>query len=349
MKNSNIKLNPENFDEVLDNIILDSDSLKSLQSLESVLNSSDLNLNSNSNDSIIEPVKNESNAKNDNFVKIKNELIELNNGWNDKNERIVISIGENASSYKWMHEKTSGEYKLISKILNIIMIILSTGLSAETIIPVDDNNFALSIVRRTLTYMITLLSVLTNFLKYDQLSERHVGTANEFSKLYHDIQQQMCMYRQNRKNATVYVADVLKLYDNLIISGPSIPDNIVLKFKETFKNTDISIPDIADRIQKIEIITENPEIKINMANIDAENITGIKSRGIQTNTDKSKRYGRIGFNNLNEIHNIFRIHGDVTDNDVNNEIELRELKNKFLKEKSDFEYQRYLQHNKETD
>jgi hypothetical protein len=41
----------------------------------------------------------------------KLDLIALNNGWNDKNERIIISIGENAASYKWMHERSASYYK----------------------------------------------------------------------------------------------------------------------------------------------------------------------------------------------------------------------------------------------
>ena len=181
-------------------------------------------------------------------------------------------------------------------------------------------------------------------MKYEQLAEKHLASANSFSQLYHDIQQQMCMYRKDRQNATKYVGDILKLYDNLIVNGPTISDNIILKFKETFKNTDTSVPDIADRIQKIEIISENPEVKINMLNIKQET-----SRQVQTNNIDTKRYGRYGLNNLSDIHNMFQIHGDVTDNDVNNEIELRQLKKNFLNEKSNYEYQRYIQHNQEND
>ena len=47
----------------------------------------------------------------------KADLMRLNNGWNDKNERIIISVGENAASYKWMHEKCANYHKFIYKLL----------------------------------------------------------------------------------------------------------------------------------------------------------------------------------------------------------------------------------------
>jgi hypothetical protein len=162
-----------------------------------------------------------------NVIALKSEIMALNNGWNDKNERIVISIGENAASYKWMHERSSSMYKLINKILNIVLILFSTGLSAQTVFPDNSNNLGIDILRRVFTYIVTLISVLINFLKFEQLGEQHLSAATSFAKLYHDIQQQMCMYRRDRTNATKYVADILKTYDSLIVGGPTINDIII--------------------------------------------------------------------------------------------------------------------------
>lgn len=267
----------------------------------------------------------------------KVDLMVLNNGWNDNNERIVISLGENAASYKWMHEKSAVFYKTVHKVLSVVLIVFSTGLSAETIIP--NNSLPLDILRRVFTYIITLLSVLQNFLKYEQLSEQHRSAATSFSQLYHDIQQQMCAYRRNRQNATQYVGDLLKQYDSLVVNGPNITARVVAQFKEAFKNADISIPDIADRIQKIEIISETPTAQQTLQ----------KDKALQAGTEDNraqKRYGRYGMCNLQQIHNAFQIHGDISDQDLQNAnaTELRDLRKKFLASKSDFEYQRFRKH-----
>ena len=49
----------------------------------------------------------------------KMDLININNGWNDNNEKIIISIADNCASYKWMHEKCSQYHRLVNSIINI--------------------------------------------------------------------------------------------------------------------------------------------------------------------------------------------------------------------------------------
>jgi hypothetical protein len=56
-------------------------------------------------------------------------------------------------------------------------------------------------------------------------------------------------------------------------------------------------------------------------------------------------------NNLSNIYNAFQIHGDISDRDLQNlnSNDLQDFKNIFNKNKSNYEYQRFLQHSKETD
>lgn len=288
----------------------------------------------------------------------KAEIMALNNGWNDKNEQIIISIGENSASYKWMHEKCAGYHKFLHKFTSILLIILSTVLSAETIIPNNDqcnSDFTLDIIRRVFVYMVTVLSVIQNFLKSEETSGKHLIAVGAFSNLYHDIQQQMCMFRRDRINATRYVSDCLKQYDSLIINNPDISSRILNKFKNTFNNTGISLPDIADKIQKIEIITEDNVMSTMMSG------PGPGPEPIPQNNKKHKGISVINANNINnnqsnmcnlaQIHNAFQIHGDISDKDLENinSTELKSLRERFLDTKSNYEYQRFLQHSRETD
>jgi len=296
------------------------------------------------------------------ILQFKSELMEINNGWNDKNERLIISIGENAASYKWMHERCGDHYRIIQKIMSIILIIFNTGLSAETFIFIDNTNYYVVILRNVFIYIVTIISVLQNFLKYEQLNEKHLTYASNFNKLYHDIQKQMCLYRRDRINATNYVSDILKKYDSFIVNGPNITQNIISKFKKTFKDSNITLPDIADKIQKIEIIDEKNNQQIqNIPNNYAQNITKKNilninyKKSLQENipltTFQNQNYNNTNMCNLQKIHSAFQIHGDITDNDIQNANynEIKELKKKFLKEKQKFEYQRYQQHNTEFD
>lgn len=280
----------------------------------------------------------------------KAEIMRLNNGWNDKNERIIISVGENAASYKWMHERCSVQHKFIYNILSILLIILSTSLTAETIFPdtsACSSDLTFDIIRRIIVYIVNVISVLLTFLKSEEMSERHLSASNSFSNLYHDIQQQMCMFRRDRVNATKYVSECLKQYDSLVINNPDISSRILKTFKSTFKNSDISLPDIADKIQKIEIISED----VLVDNGDNKMKTKIKSLSKPEVTLNQQNRSIQNCNNLAQIHNAFQIHGDISDRDLQNinPVELKELRAKFLQQKSDYEYQRFLQHTQEYD
>jgi hypothetical protein len=374
--NNSKKITSKNFDDILNEIIATNPSSSNTNTIGNTIGDTGNTIDNNTiiidniNDNLINTqtqsdihIINEQNQEydtqneqlqNNQNINHKMDLILLNNGWNDKNERITISLGENAASYKWMHEKSAIYYKTIHKILSIITIVFTTALSAETILNNNDNH-VVKIFQQIITYVVTLLSVLQNFLKYEQLTEQHYNSANAFSQLYHEIQQQMCMFRRNRNNATDYVSDILKKYDSLIVNGPNIPNNVLSQFKQTFKNSDISIPDIADRIQKIEIISEpgtNFNLIANHINNTNNNTNNPSDSNLKTlNNTNEKRYGRQGLCNLQEIHNVFQIHGDISDNDIQqaDEIQLKQLRNKFLYEKSNFEYNRYLKHSTETD
>jgi hypothetical protein len=296
-----------------------------------------------------------SQTDNSNLILHKTNIMLLNNGWNDKNERLIISIGENAASYKWMHERSSTYYKNTSSIFNITLIILAVFLSAETIIPpsyIEDNK-AIFISKQILIYIITILTILQNFFKYDQLVEKHINASLQFNELYHDIQKQMCMYRKDRINATIYLSENLKRYDTLVINNPDILKSIIQVFKNTFKDTNLALPDIADKIQKIEIITENNDQ--NIKNLKTENVNFTKTEELSSSSSTEL------CNNLSNIYNIFQIHGDISDNDIQNfkQNELNNIKKNVSenktdyevvsKNKTDYEYKRFLQHSKESD
>jgi hypothetical protein len=266
----------------------------------------------------------------------KTELMFLNNGWNEKNEQIIISIGENAASYKWMHEKSASEHKFIYKCTNMLLIILSTTLSADTIFS-SSNNEIFNIIKRVFIYLVAIISVLQNFFRSEEVSASHLNAAGQFFNLYHDIQQQMCMFRRDRKKANYYVADCLKQYDSLVIESPDISSRILKMFIKTFNNTDTSLPDIVDKIQKIEIIKEDNEYQSGFS---------IKNKDLKLPNSASTCTAKK-CNELSSIHNAYQIQGDISDKELNsmNLIELKELKKKFLDEKSNYEYTRYLQHN----
>ena len=290
------------------------------------------------------------------LTKNKIDILLLNNGWNDKNERLIISIGENAASYKWMHDKLHSKYKLHDKILSLITIMVSAVLSIQTIYYeetkcINDNqaNNNLVIVKNTLIYSVTLLSIINNFLKYQELSIKHINASVQYSEMYHDIQQQMCMYRKDRNNAVKYIHNMLKKSDNIKISSPDIDKDVLSEFKKKFQNADIAIPDIADKIQKIDIITE-PRVNSSSSS-DNTGMFYLKNNNNNdnNNNNNNKDDSENSYDNrpkqLTNLHNMnsyntssLKINGDLDDND--GDLLQDYLKRRALEAQTNFEYQR---------
>ena len=255
----------------------------------------------------------------------------FNNGWNDKNEQLLISIGENAASYKWMHEASSNYHNTVYNITSIALIVLSSLLSIQTLFPNEscanlvDNNannvtFVVVITKQVVLYIVTILSFLQSFLNSQVLSQKHFFASGLFSELYHDIQEQMCMFRKDRMNAKQHVSACLKKYDSLVVNNPDINSYINKKFKKTFGGNGISLPSIIDKVQKIQIVKEYDNDVYNPPVRQVPN-------------------SPQGNSNLAEINNVFQISGDISD------IELDYLKSK----KFEHEYNRFLNHTEETD
>jgi len=278
----------------------------------------------------------------DKKIQDKIDLMNFNNGWNDKNEQLLISIGENATSYKWMHEASSNYHNTVYNIISISLIVLSSLLSIQTLFPNDtcnDNNVNLVVViaKQIVLYIVTILSFLQSFLNSQVLSQKHFFASGLFSELYHDIQEQMCMFRKDRINAKQHVSVCLKKYDSLVVNNPDINWYISRKFQKTFGGNGISLPSIIDKVQKIQIMREE-----NDENIDNQKNTyhhkddnfGMESKSVFPLVTCVANNSHLA-----EINNVFQINGDISD------IELDYLKSK----KFEHEYSRFLKHSEETD
>ena len=76
-----------------------------------------------------------------------------------------------------------------------------------------------------------------------------------------------------------------------------------------------------------------------------------KNKGINNNTNNNTNNNQSNMCNLAQIHNAFQIHGDISDKDLENinSTELKSLRERFIDTKSNYEYQRFLQHSSEND
>jgi hypothetical protein len=234
-----------------------------------------------------------------------------------------------------------------------LIIVLNAGLSAQSILSFIVSGRALDYTQKIFIFINTILSVVANFLSYDESAIEHHNAAAKFSKIYHEIQQQMCMYRKDRPNAIEYVRYSLQEYDSTNIASPDINDRVLGQFKRLFQNTDISIPNIADRLHKIDIITDplrqpynsgenqgpvqsQPQDQSQTARVESQDTTAGKqiSISIASNGIKNK-------SNLKSMSECFRIDGDIDESDAATIVAL-DTRKKAFKDMSDYQMQRFM-------
>lgn len=197
----------------------------------------------------------------------KFDILVFNNGWNDKNEKLIVSIGENAASYKWMHQKSFGMYTNLNRFISLLIVCSNAILTAQSAFQGNYTECDASLFQKILIYIVTALSIVYSFLRFQETATNHQNAIKNFSELYHEIQQQMCLYRKDRIKASKYIQTIMRKYDTLTTDSPRIPDFIVYLFKREYKHSDIALPDIADKIHKIDIITnESKENNTNNIN-----------------------------------------------------------------------------------
>lgn len=216
----------------------------------------------------------------------------LTNGWNDKNEKLIVLIGENAATYKYMHNNVSNRYFLYDNILKFTIAILTIIISADSFIYTYTITQSYSDVEKIIKFMTAFLSLTYNFLNYQKLAEKHLQNANSYGELYSNIRNIMCLYKKDRPNVNNFLQTNIKNYDNLEINSCKIP---MLEFYLLKRKDRLAANNIIINLRKINILNEeSPSEKIEIEN---------------DNFEMNNK------NNLSTIKNLYSIKGDINEDD----------------------------------
>lgn len=274
-----------------------------------------------------------------NHVLNKLEFLALNNGWNDKNEKLIVSIGYNCGIYKQLHEQSSRFYKKLNKIINLSLLVFSVFLTTDSVINLLKDDILL-IVQKVIIFIVAIISIMNNFLKYGELSEQHLQAANTFNLVYNDIRNMMCIYRKDRMNAVKYIQQTLKEYDQLEISSPEIPQRLIkrmetkLKTDDTYKFKDITMP--TNQLREIEVIIDKNENPNNSFELNALNVKNT------TTQDTTNKFKINNMQNLEQIHECFRIDGELSENDNITISDVQNFRKNALDLQTQYEFNRFM-------
>ena len=168
--------------------------------------------------------------------------------WSDQTEELLIWWADNASCYKWLHDRSFRKFKFLNYLFSIPVIILSTvtgslNFAIGSFVPLQYVDYAQ--IGIGITNIFTgIITTLLNFFRYAQSSESHFNASIGWSKLHRNISNELSLERENRKDANTFIKMCRGDYDRLIEQSPIIPLSIIDSFRNKFKTVqDLYLPD----------------------------------------------------------------------------------------------------------
>lgn len=190
--------------------------------------------------------------------------------WNYEQENYLKNLGEQAMAYTWMQERTAMFYTSLDRYLGIFIIILSGVIGTNNFI--DTELSTRQIIFGFLGYLVSILGMLTQFLKPMEVSQQRISIGNKFQDIYYDIKQQLAKPPEERKSAEEYLESITEKFIELYDFAPPLNNFIIQKFKTIFKESNITMPLNADFIDEIKIFNnKKQDIVVELSPIEENN------------------------------------------------------------------------------
>ena len=160
--------------------------------------------------------------------------------WSIEHEKILSEWADKAMCYRWLHAKATSMYTKLNIAYTIPVIIISTLTGTA--------NFAQDRVSESFKHLFVMIvggfnilagiiSTIQQFLKIAQLKIAHSVATIEWDKLYRNIKIELAKHPNERTDVTILIGKSKEEYDRLMETSPSIPDKIIVMFKNQFPDS----------------------------------------------------------------------------------------------------------------
>lgn len=183
--------------------------------------------------------------------------------WTEQTEALLVKWADNASCYKWLHDRSFRRFRLKNYLFNIPVIILSTltgtlNFGIQSFVSEKYITYA-QVAIGCINILTGIITTLLNFFRYAQNSEAHYNAEIGWSKLNRNISNELALDRASRKEANTFIKSCRSDYDRLIEQSPVIPLYIIEEFKKKHGGLDLIYPDICDILSHTEIYKEKKD------------------------------------------------------------------------------------------
>ena len=157
--------------------------------------------------------------------------------WTTDHEGILVDWADKAMCYRWLHIKSNGRYSRLNAWFTIPVIIMSTltGTAnfAQDKIPSAYASYA-SMGIGAINIFSGILTTIQQFLKIGELNEAHRASGIAWGKFYRNVKVELAKSPIERTPVLQLLKASKEEFDRLMETSPSISDNIVNQFSNTF-------------------------------------------------------------------------------------------------------------------
>jgi len=189
---------------------------------------------------------------------------EINISWNDSLENLVAEEAEKCGGLSWLHGECEKYFSLRTNCIALPVIILSTvnGFLSGSSQSIFSNGQVASIGLGVLSLFTGVLSTVGSYFAWAKRTEAHRISSLQYQKIAKFLTIELSLPKAER----IAAKDILKItreqIERLMEISPAVPDGIIRKYKNTFKNTlDVAQPEIIEGFKKVNI-NKVEEIKV---------------------------------------------------------------------------------------
>ena len=176
--------------------------------------------------------------------------------WNDSLEALVAEEAEKCGGLSWLHMECEKYFSLHTNFIALPVIILSTvnGFLSGSSQTIFTNPQVSSIALGIVSLFTGVLSTLGSYFAWAKRTEAHRISGIQYQKIYKFLRIELSLPKSER----IAAKDILKItrdqIERLMEISPAVPELIVKKYKETFKDSlNVAQPEIINGLKKIEI------------------------------------------------------------------------------------------------
>lgn len=187
--------------------------------------------------------------------------------WNDTEVKLLKKWGEQAASYRVLHNRAYRKYKTLTALFTIPVIIISTltgtaNFSQGTIIQIYPSfDIYLPLVIGALNLISGIVTTIGQFLRVSELNEANRNASISYGKFARNISTELSLPPNERTYSGLdYIQICRNEMDRLIEQSPEISMKIISKFERNKKFKHIIKPELIN-ISEIEVYQPSKEEK----------------------------------------------------------------------------------------